>query len=115
VASQVGAVKIYSVTVEPLKEKERQDKTQFTTKTEVPPPLNAKISYIGKDVSMRNEASSESVRLIIRPVIRPLSIRSVVHGNRHPESSEVAGCTPSLHPSAESDTAAFCPPKMGRK
>jgi hypothetical protein len=33
-------VKIYAVTVEELKKKERQDETQFTTKTEVPPPLN---------------------------------------------------------------------------
>jgi len=37
---QVGAVKIYAATVEGLKKKERQGKTQFTTKTEVPPPLN---------------------------------------------------------------------------
>jgi hypothetical protein len=34
------------------------------------------ISYIVKDVGMRNEASTESVRLVIRPVIRPLSIRT---------------------------------------
>ncbi len=33
-------MKIYAVTVEELKKKERQDETQFTTKTEVPPPLN---------------------------------------------------------------------------
>jgi hypothetical protein len=45
---------------------------------------------------MRNEASPESVRPVIRPVIHPLSIRPVVHADRHLGSSEVAGCTPSL-------------------
>ncbi len=45
---------------------------------------------------MRNEASPESVRLVIRLVIHPLSIHPVVHVDRHPGSSEVAGCTPSL-------------------
>jgi hypothetical protein len=45
---------------------------------------------------MRNEASPESVRPVIRLVIRPLSIRPVVHADGHPASSEVAGCTPSL-------------------
>jgi len=48
--------------------------------------------HIVKDVGMRNEASPESVH----PVIRPLSIRPVVHVDRHPGSSKVAGCTPSL-------------------
>ncbi len=33
-------MKIYAVTVQELKKEERQDETQFTTKTEVPPPLN---------------------------------------------------------------------------
>jgi len=47
---------------------------------------------------MRNEASPESVRLVIRPVIHPLSIRPVVHADGH-------------HPSAESDTVTFCPPR----
>ncbi len=28
-----------------LKKKERQDETQFTTKTEGPPPLNANVFY----------------------------------------------------------------------
>jgi hypothetical protein len=37
VALQVGAV------MEALKKKERQGETQFTTKTEVPPPLNATV------------------------------------------------------------------------
>jgi hypothetical protein len=50
---------------------------------------------IVKDLGMRNEASPESVRLVIHPIV-PLSIRPVVHANRHPGSSEVAGCTPSL-------------------
>ncbi len=45
---------------------------------------------------MRNEASPESVRPVICIVIHPLSIRPVVHADRHPESFEVAGCTPSL-------------------
>jgi hypothetical protein len=51
--------------------------------------------HILKNVEMRNEASPESVRLVIRPVICPLSIRSVVHADRHPGSSKVAVCTPS--------------------
>jgi hypothetical protein len=29
----------------------------------------------------------------VRPVIRPLSIRPVVHADGHPGSSQVAGCT----------------------
>jgi hypothetical protein len=45
VASQVGAVEIYAGTMEALKKKERQGETQFTTKTEVPPPLNANVFY----------------------------------------------------------------------
>jgi hypothetical protein len=36
-------VKIYAATVEALKKKERQGETQFTTKTDVPPPLNANV------------------------------------------------------------------------
>jgi hypothetical protein len=31
--------------MEALKKKERQDETQLTTKTEVPPPLNANVFY----------------------------------------------------------------------
>jgi hypothetical protein len=34
VAVQVGAVKIYVAAVEALRNKERQDETQFTTKTD---------------------------------------------------------------------------------
>ncbi len=34
--------------------------------------------HILKDVGMKNEASPESVRLVIRPIICPLSIRPVV-------------------------------------
>jgi hypothetical protein len=41
VALQVGAVKIYAAIVEALKKREKQGETQFTTKTEVPQPLNA--------------------------------------------------------------------------
>ncbi len=56
--------------------------------------------HIVKDVTMRNEASPESVRPVIHPVIHlvifPLFIRLVVHAFGHPGSSEVAGCTPSL-------------------
>jgi hypothetical protein len=40
VSLQVGAVKICAATVEAPKKKERQGETQFTTKTEVLPPLN---------------------------------------------------------------------------
>ncbi len=36
-------MKIYAATVEALKKKERQGDAQFTTKTEVPPPLNADV------------------------------------------------------------------------
>jgi hypothetical protein len=36
-------VKIYAATVKALKKKERQGETQLTTKTEVPPPLNANV------------------------------------------------------------------------
>jgi hypothetical protein len=45
VALEVGAVKIYAAIVEGLKKKERQDETQFTTKTEVAPPLTANVFY----------------------------------------------------------------------
>ncbi len=45
VALQVGAVKICAATVEALKKKERHGETQFTTKTEVPPPLNANVFF----------------------------------------------------------------------
>jgi hypothetical protein len=38
-------VKIYAAIVEALKKKERQGETQFTTKTEVTPPLNANVFY----------------------------------------------------------------------
>jgi hypothetical protein len=38
-------MEIYAATVEALKKKERQGETQFTTKTEVPPPLNANVFY----------------------------------------------------------------------
>jgi hypothetical protein len=43
VALRVGAMKIYAATGEALNRKERQGETQFTTKTEVPPPLNANV------------------------------------------------------------------------
>jgi hypothetical protein len=47
VALQVGAVKIYAATVETLGKMERQGETQFTTKTELPPPLNAQVFFFG--------------------------------------------------------------------
>jgi hypothetical protein len=46
IALQVGALKIYAMTVEALKKKERHGETQFATKTEVPPPLNANVFLI---------------------------------------------------------------------
>ncbi len=55
-----------------------------------------RVLHIVKDVGMRNEASPESMRPVIRPVILPLSIRPVVHADGHPGSFEVASCTPSL-------------------
>ncbi len=61
---------------------------------------------------MRNEASPEAVRPVVRPVIRPLSIRPVVHAV---DTLEAPRLPAAYHPSAESDTAAFCPPRMGRK
>ncbi len=48
VVLQVGAVKIYAATMETLKRKERQGETQFTTKTEVPPPLNTNVFLLGR-------------------------------------------------------------------
>jgi hypothetical protein len=45
VALQVGAVKIYAATVKALKKKERPGETQFITKIEGPPPLNANVFY----------------------------------------------------------------------
>jgi len=74
--------------------------------------IGNQILYNYKDVGMRNEASPESVRLVIRPVIHPLSIRPVVHADRHLGAPRLPAAH---HPSAESDTAAFCPPRMGRK
>jgi len=68
-------------------------------------------SYIVKDVGMRNEASPESVPPVIRPVIHPLSIRPVVHAIDTLEAPRL----PAAHHPSESDTAAFCPPRMGRK
>jgi hypothetical protein len=38
-------VKIYAATMEALKKKEIQGESQFTTKTEIPPPLNANVFY----------------------------------------------------------------------
>ncbi len=61
---------------------------------------------------MRNEAAPEPARPVIRPAIPPLSICPVVHADRHPEAPTLPA---THHPSAESDTAAFCPPRMGRK
>jgi len=67
---------------------------------------------------MRNEAAPE----LARPVIRPC--RPFVHPFGHPCEStpwKLRGCQlhtillPGNHPSTESDTAAFCPPRMGRK
>jgi hypothetical protein len=43
VALQVAALKIYAATGETLNKKERQCETHFTTKTEVPPPLNVNV------------------------------------------------------------------------
>jgi hypothetical protein len=47
-ALQVGVLKIYVVIMEALaylKKNERQGEIQFTTKTEVPPPLNVILFY----------------------------------------------------------------------
>jgi hypothetical protein len=42
-------VKVYAATVEALKKKERQGEAHFTTKTEVPRPLNANVFlYVGR-------------------------------------------------------------------
>ncbi len=50
------------------------------------------LSYIVKDVGMRNEASPKSVRPVIRPVIHPLSICPVVHANRVSTPWKLRGC-----------------------
>jgi hypothetical protein len=67
---------------------------------------------------MRNEASPESARPIIRPCCPS------VHPSGRPcelTPCKLRGCRlhtilqPDNHPSIKSDTAAFYPPRMGRK
>ncbi len=61
VALQVGAVKIYAATVEALKKKERQGETQFTTKTEVSPPLNASVFFFFESHLIYDQTQGSSV------------------------------------------------------
>ncbi len=61
VALQVGAVKIYAATVEALKKKERQGETEFTTKTEPPPPLNANAFYFFESHPSYDQTQGSSV------------------------------------------------------
>ncbi len=54
-------MKIYAVTVEALKKNERQGETQFTTKTDVPPPLNANVFYFFESHPIYDQTQDSSV------------------------------------------------------
>ncbi len=55
-------MKILEATVEALfKKKERQGETQFTTKTDVPPPLNANGFYFFESQSIHDQTQGSSV------------------------------------------------------
>jgi hypothetical protein len=54
-------VKIYAATVQALKKKERQDETQFTTKTEIPPPLNANGFFFFESHPIYDQTQGSSV------------------------------------------------------
>jgi hypothetical protein len=54
-------VKIYAATVEALKKKERQGEIQFTTKTEVPPALNANVFYFFESHPVYDQTQGSSV------------------------------------------------------
>ncbi len=45
IALQIGTMKIYVAKVEMLMKEEKQGETKFTTKIEVPPPLNVNVFY----------------------------------------------------------------------
>jgi len=55
VALQVGAL------IEAPKKEERQGETQFTTKTEVPLPLNASVFYFFESHPIYDQAQSSSI------------------------------------------------------
>ncbi len=61
VALQVGAVKIYAATVKALKNKGKTGETQFITKTEVPPPLNANVFNFFESRPMYDQTQGSSV------------------------------------------------------
>jgi len=63
-----------------------------------------------KHVGMRNEASPESVESSI-----PSSLYPSAQLFMRIESLEALRLLAADHPSTESDYAAFCPPRMGRK
>jgi hypothetical protein len=54
-------VKLYAATVDALKKKERQGETQFTTKTEVPPPLNPNGFYFFESHPIYDQTQGSSV------------------------------------------------------
>ncbi len=54
-------MEIYAATVEALKKKERQGETQFTTKTEVPPPLNANVFYFFESHRVYDQTQGSSL------------------------------------------------------
>ncbi len=58
---QVGAVKIYAASVEALKKKRKEGETQVTTKTEVPPPLNANVFYFFESQPIYDQTQGSSV------------------------------------------------------
>ncbi len=54
-------MEIYAATVEALKKKERQGETQFTTKTEVPPPLNVNVFYFFESHRVYDQTQGSSL------------------------------------------------------
>jgi hypothetical protein len=55
-------MKIYAAIMRVLKKKERQGETQFTTKTEVPPPLNnASVFYFFESHPIYDQTQGSSV------------------------------------------------------
>ncbi len=55
--------------MEALKKKERQGETQFTTKTEVPPPLNANVFYFFESHPIYDQTQGSSVVFLTLQII----------------------------------------------
>ncbi len=54
-------MKIYAATVEALQKKERHGETQFTTNTEVPPPLNPNVFFVFESHPIYDQTQGSSV------------------------------------------------------